>query len=216
MNVTPSAANIVAVWRAADPADIDAGRGWYRRARAFAAELDPEDPVRAAAVIAVLSPQLSWPRNAQLARTAYALRANGATVDEITAALPMLKRNARKAAAILWGADPDAVVSGPKVRAFWHSIAHPSDARSVVIDRHAFDVAMGRVTPDADAPSRDRFLSRRGGYAIVADCYLRAARILSEESGESISATEVQAVTWTAWRHTRIRAFHGDTERKAV
>ena len=209
---TPSAANILAVWREASAADIDAGREWYRRARAFAVELDPADPERAAAVIAVLSPQLSWPKNAQHARTAYALRRNGATVDEITEALPMLKRNARKAAAIVWGADPDAVVSGPKVRAFWHSIAHPDDARSVVIDRHAVDVAVGMVTDDA---TRSKLIGRKGGYSAVADCYSRAARILSAEYGEEITATEVQGVTWTVWRHTRALAFHGDTERKA-
>jgi hypothetical protein len=133
-------------------------------------------------------------------------------VDEITAALPMLKRNARKAAAILWGADPDAVVSGPKVRAFWHSIARPDDARSVVIDRHAVDVSLGMVTDDA---TRSRLIGRKGGYATVADAYIRAARILSEQLGDTITATELQGVTWTAWRHTHALAFHGDTERKA-
>ena len=194
------------IYREATPAELESGRDWYRRAQALAVELDPTDPERAAAVIAVLSPQLPWRKNVDCARAAYAARSAGATVDEITAAAKCLKKNARKAAEILWGAEPDAVVSGPKVRAFWHCIAHPESPQAVCIDRHAFDIAVGAV---CSAFERDGQLARKGEYADVADAYLRAAKTLRAQ-GEDITAAELQAVTWTVWRRRYAQAFHGD------
>ena len=204
--LVPSAANILRVYREAAPEELAAGQEWYRRARELAEELDPADPERAAAVIAVLSPQLPWRKNVEVARAAYEARAAGATVDEITAAAKCLKKNARKAAELLWGAAPDGVVSGPKVRSFWHCIAHPESPQAVCIDRHAFDVAVGYV---CSAFERDKQLARKGEYAEVADAYLRAARTLREQ-GEDVTAAEVQAVTWTVWRRRYAQAFHGD------
>lgn len=204
--LTPSARNILRVFRGASAENIAAGREWYARASRLAAELDPTDIDRAAGVIAVISPLISWRVNVRLARLAYALHNDGATADEIVDALPMLKRNARKAAAILAGADPDLIVSGPKVRAFWRTIADPSDARGVVVDRHAFDVAVGRVLTDA---TRGPALGRRGVYAATADAYVRAAKIITRESGIPTSAADVQAITWMEWRETRAFANHG-------
>jgi hypothetical protein len=205
-SATPSTRNVLRIYRAATADELAAGREWYARAQRLAAELD-EDVDRAAGVIAVLSPQTSWPLNVRLARRAYELRDAGASVEEIVAGLRgCTHANGRKAAMILWGADPDAVVSGPKVRAFWHTIARPGDARSVVVDRHAYDVAVGRVTDDT---TRGRALGRVGGYAAVADTYLRAAKILRRQ-GQDVTAADVQAVTWTVWRAHHIRANHGD------
>jgi hypothetical protein len=202
----PTVGRILAVYAEASDAERMDGRTWYGRARALAAELDPVDPERAAAVIAVLSPQTPWPRNVTLARRAYTLHASGASVDEITNGLGTMRRSAGKAAAIVWGADPDAVVSGPKVRSFWHCIAHPETAQAVVIDRHAFDVAVGRVTDDA---TRGAFLNRRGGYAELADLYLRAARTL-RRNGDDVTAADLQAITWVTWRAHHALANFGD------
>lgn len=205
-STTPSTRNIMRVWRAATAEDIAAGREWYGRASRLAAELDPSDVERGAAVIAVISPLISWRVNVRIARQAYALAADGATADEIADALPMLKRNARKAAAILAGADPDLIVSGPKVRAFWRTIADPSDARGVVVDRHAFDIAVGRTMSDSE---RTGLLGKRGAYAATADAYVRAAKIVTRETGVPTTPADVQATTWLVWRATRAQANHG-------
>lgn len=211
--------NVTRLFRQASPQDLADGREWYARARRLAEELANGLPTdhphhgdvdRAAAVIAVLSPRLSWPQNVITARLAYSVAAGdwGWLAYTIRDALPVLKSNAAKAGRLLASNDPtDEIVRGPKVRAFWFTISNPSDPRAVVVDRHAVDVAVGQVTDDA---TRGRILSRQGSYDQVAGCYIRAAKILSRELDELITPAEVQAVTWTTWRRTRALAFHGD------
>lgn len=189
-----STRNITRVFRAATPADRAAGQGWYVSAHQIAATFDPTDPVRAAAVIAVLSPLLSWPRNVVEASNVYAGRP-----------VRTLGPNADKARRILAGADPEHIVSGPKVRAFWQTIADPAEPSAVVIDRHAIDIAAGRVLGDK---IRGTHLRRAGAYDEVADKYRRAARRLSGEFGVRITPAEVQATTWVYWRREHAVAHH--------
>lgn len=189
-----STRNITRVFRATTPDDRCAGQGWYVSAHQIAVALDPANPVRAAAVIAVLSPMLSWPRNVAEARNIYAGRP-----------VRVLGSNVDKARRILAGADPEHVVSGRKVRAFWETIADPTEPSAVVIDRHAIDIAAGRVLGDR---IRDSHLRRVGAYDEVADKYRRAARRLSDEIGLRITPAEVQATTWIYWRRERAVAHH--------
>lgn len=196
MNVpTPHTRNVTSAYRAASTDDRVQGRSWYATARAVAESLDPADPSRAAAVLAVLSPRLSWRKNVEAAQDAYAGRP-----------LRVLGRNAEKARLLLAGADPEDVVRGPKTRAFWRTIADPTDPRAVVVDRHAVSVAVGRNLDDAE---RGALLGKTDGYDSVADAYRRAARILSREYGTALSPAEVQATTWLYWRRERAAAFHG-------
>lgn len=212
-SITPQTRNVTAAFRAATDTDRADGLSWYNRARELAEELDPTNVERAAAVIAVLSPRLPWDKNAELARLAYeTARLFGLndvdidpryanTPDTLVSFLPCLRGNARKAFCILAGELPDDVVSGPKVRAFWHQIAHPDSALAVVVDRHAIDVALGRVTDDA---TRGKVLGRKGAYDDVATCYVRAAKILAAEFDiPNLTPSQVQAVTWVYWRRTR-------------
>jgi hypothetical protein len=196
---TPSTRNVTRVYRAATAQDRADGIEWYARARRIAAELDPENVTRAAAVIALVSPLTPWERNVWLAREAYRLHAAGADVGAL---LPTLKGNARKVARVLNGEDPAGVVSGLKVTAFWLTIADPTNSHAVVVDRHAYDVAVGRVTNDE---TRSAGIGTAKRYAALADCYARAARILSRETGTVVLPSTVQAVTWVAWRRTMIR-----------
>lgn len=201
--VRTSTKNITSTFRQTSQADRAAGRDWYRRARLLAEELDPDNVERAAAVIAVLSPRLSWEKNVELARLAYrwhGVRWPNQTPEALAERWPGLRGNAVKAFRILGGEDPDDVVSGPKVRAFWHTIVDPSDPRAVVVDRHAVDVAAGRVLDDC---TRGLLLGRKGAYDAVADQYRRAARVISKETGEAWSPAEVQAVTWSHWRASK-------------
>lgn len=219
----PSTRNILRVFRQIPAAEVAQGRLWYPQARQLAEELaDPagqmtdgfefdRQVVKAAAVIAVLSPRLSWKKNVEHAERAYAAHAaeaNGATLA-VTHAIETwkgLKINARKAFRILDGEDPEDVVKGPKVRQFWHTIVDPTDPRAVVVDRHAFDVSVNRVLTDT---VRGKLLGKAGAYDNVADKYRRAAAILSAELGSWISPAEVQAITWVWWRANRAAANHG-------
>lgn len=208
--MTASTRNVLQTLRAAlqttDDQTMIMWRHWYRRARRLAVELDPTDPARAAAVIAVLSPRTSWPLNVRLARLAYALHAYGETTDAVARTLPTLRDHARKAQMILDGGDPAKIVSGPKVTAFWQTITDPTLATAVVVDRHAIDVAFGRTT---DNRTRAPFLTARR-YGEAAAKYARAAKIISRETGETWLPSEVQAVTWSYWRITSAQANHGD------
>lgn len=195
MDASPSTRNITKIFRQTTAEDRLSGLSWYATAREVAATLDPADPVRAAAVLAVLSPRTSWAQNIRLAQDAYAGRKVGA-----------LGANVRKAEALLAGADPEDVVTGAKVRTFWRTIVDPSDPRAVVIDRHAFDVACDQVTDDA---TRGRYLGRVGKYAELAELYRRAARIISRETGQHWTPAAVQATTWIYWRRERAAANHG-------
>lgn len=182
----PSAVNIIDVYRLATVAELVEGREWYPTAHALAVELDPSNPRRGAGVIAVLSPQLSWKWNVVRAREAYATGKGAGCLGK------------DKATRILAGEDADSVVGGKKVRAFFECIADPA-AKTVCIDRHAFDIAVGRVTNDK---SRNA-LTRKGVYESFAEAYVRAAEMLSAESGLDITPAEVQAITWTVWRRLK-------------
>lgn len=239
----PHTRNVTRAYRAATEDQRARGIEWYSRARDLAEELDPSDIDRAAAVIAVLSPRQSWSRNVDLARQAYSLTSGVHPSSVVWTAekrterrawilteLPTLGRQREQVARLLVdGADPDDMVSGPKVRAFWRTIVDPFDPRTVVVDRHAIDVACGQVLDDH---TRGALVGRKGAYDILASCYIRAARILSAEcqtcgSGPLktsqgrirpavvngtcvecyseqtlLTPAQVQAVTWTHWRET--------------
>lgn len=183
VTLQPSPRNIIRVFEDATAEQREAGMSWYRDAHGAAASLDPDNPRRAAGVIAALSPQTSWPRNLELAARAYADGKASGT----------LGRSVAQADAILAGADPLDALRGPKVRAFFALIADPDDPDTVVIDRHAVDIAVGKRQAVRE---RDQAfpLARRGRYARFADTYRKAARRLG------VTAGQAQAVTWVAWR----------------
>lgn len=177
--------NILAVLDEATTDELDAGTRWYVEAHDLACELDPNNVRRAAGIIAVLSPQVSWTRNAIMAREVYATgttRGLGASVS--------------KARAIFNGADPDDVVSGQKVSAFYANIADPVNSPAVTVDRHAYDVARGRRGTDADRAE----LSLPRVYGAFVAAYERAAH------ASGLTPLQVQAATWVAWRR-----IHGIT-----
>ena len=155
--LAPTAANIVRTYRKATDDQIGRGASWYADAHTFARALDPTNPRRAAGVLAALSPLMKWDRNMVLAARVYAEGfASGA-----------LGNSLRAADAIYAGADPLDVLKGKKVRAFFATINDPTGTDAVVIDRHAFDIAIGRrQCPDvhSQAPG-DRRPGRRARRA---------------------------------------------------
>ncbi|HEY0110695.1 MAG TPA: hypothetical protein VGB67_13745 [Fibrella sp.] len=177
--VKPWERNVLAVYRRAGSDAIAQGMEWYRKAYELAVELDPANPARAAGIIAVFSPQKLWSTNMKLARDIYSTGiASGHT-----------PANNAKAQRIFDGAAPLDVLGGNKVRAFYQGIMNEPAAR-VCIDRHAFDIAVGRVTDDKTR----EVLGRKGVYDAFTKVYVRAAKRLG------ITATELQAATWVQWR----------------
>lgn len=184
-----NSARILDVYRQATVAELEAGMAWYADAHALASRLNPADVSGAAGVIAALSPMMPWDRNMMLAARAY----------EDGTASGALYGNVAKANAILAGSNPLDVLGGDKVRNFYAAIADPTSKSAVCIDRHAFDIAVGRVTNNESRAA----LGRKGIYERFANAYRRAARVLSKETGMDVTPSQVQAVTWLTWRRLK-------------
>ena len=169
--------NILNCYLAASDEHVAEGMHWYDSARDLARSLSPDDVWRAAGVIAAFSPICPWHRTEQLAINAFATgRATGHT-----------KQNCNNAQRIMSGEHPLEVLKGNKTRAFASAIADPN-SRIATIDRHAHDIAMGRVYSDKE---------RKIGKAVfrtLSDAYREAA----DYAGISVNA--MQAITWVSWR----------------
>jgi hypothetical protein len=170
--------NIMRVYRDATPDEINEGMGWYDRAHALALELSPNDVWKGAGVIAALSPLKEWKLNARLARNAFA-------TGIATGNVPMHNANAQ---AILDGGHPLDVMRGDKTRAFCVAIADPANSTIATIDRHAHDVAMGRVFTD-----KERKIGKPL-FRAMSDAYVECAEYIG------IGVPQIQAITWVVWK----------------
>lgn len=195
MGITPLTRNITRLYRGSSAVERSNGRNWYAAAYNEAEELavgfqrgdgfreQAAYPVHVAVgVIAALSPRLGWGPNLRLAADVLDGRRSGG-----------LGANIRKAEMIINGADPLDVLTSPKVSNFYRAIISRG-ADGIVIDRHAWDVATGSRHDDSTRIITD------ARYARAAECYRRAASILSRDFGQTISPAHVQATTWLTWR----------------
>lgn len=190
--------NILSVYHSATPAEREHGTSWYAAANAFAKSLDFHY-VSAAGVIAALSPRQHWDVNKRLARLAYDLKGYDVSVivNDVPGGnyLPTFNVNARKALAIVNGADPFTVVTGQKTRAFMLNIAYPFDVTGVTIDKHAADVAEGRYSMYQKNNKPLNPIPNKSAYLKYVNAYLTAARECA------ILPHVMQATTWIAWRN---------------
>jgi len=177
--------NVIAVYSQANAAQLVAGATWYSDAHTLAAAIH-DDVQAGAAIIAVLSPMLSWSKNAPIA--VLAARAGTRRPAGVIGRNWTKAKRARRV-----GADLDAIVKGPKVRDFWACIAsNGTDSYAVCVDRHAVAIACGRFLDSKE--SGDSLAGAR--YKKVANAYRDAAVILG------LTPCILQAVTWVVWRDT--------------
>lgn len=171
--------NIIIAWHATTPEQRAAGTEWYDRAYLEAAALDPQNPERAAGVIAALSPLQRWETNVNQARRLMHALDNHLPVPQVHT-----EPQQSQAVRIALGASPWDVLKGPKIRAFTAAIL--GDKNAVVVDRHAYRIATRRPY---------RGLTTRQ-YVRLALAYVRAADKLGEDP------RTVQAATWVAARNS--------------
>ena len=179
---TTQAENILRVYQSGTLSQIRTGASWYADAHALALHAGKGDVWRGAGVIAAYSPLTPWIRNVELARES--LRTNYARRDT-------LGTSARAAQRILNGEHTLDVLKGDKVRAFAAAIATNGETDIATIDRHAHDIAMGRVF-DNNARKIGKRVFREMG-----ESYAIAARELN------LSVAQVQAITWVIWREMK-------------
>lgn len=175
------AVNIMSTYRRAWLCELVKGTRWYADAHALALELSPEDVWRGAGVISALSPFKQWPVNVAIARKSF-------QTGIATGNMPGHNLIAQK---ILDGAHPFDVMGGDKTRSFAEAIATAGNGTIATVDRHAHDIAMGRVFTD-----KERKIGKRL-YRDMAAAY----REVSDYTGMSVNA--IQAITWVTWKREK-------------
>lgn len=194
MNNTPSVANILAVYNNASAEDMRAGLGWYVDAHNWCVSMAgthrPHLVARNAGIVAALSPLNGWGNNKRMAHRVISKRGMITVVKGQKNGIG-IGANVTKAIAIYKGSDPMDVLKGNKVRAFYATILNPTGDIIPVIDRHAFDIAIGERTND----DRRKILERKGVYEQFANAYRDAAKVAG------IGSAQMQAITWLAWRN---------------
>jgi len=181
--VLPKIESVLGVYDNSTDAHREHGMRWYLDAHEFCETLDPGNVSRAAGIVAALSPMSHWENNKNKAAQLYRQDGEGTGVG--------LFRNVEKAQRIFKGENPLDVLGGDKVRAFYECILYPDlHSSKAVIDRHAFDIAVGKRTDDKTRG----ILGRKGVYDSFAEVYCEAAK------SAGIGAAQMQAVTWVAWR----------------
>lgn len=174
---------ILANYDAASAEDIAAGMAWYDRAERTMAAMARYYGVSretAAGVVAALSPRIQWAPNLTAAERMLDAAGRGAReplVNGYTA-------NRTKAWKIANGADPDAVLGGPKVRAFFANLT--GDPHRVTVDVWAARGA-GLAMPDG------RTLSSRDMRELHTAYETAAQR-------RGVNARQLQAAVWVSTR----------------
>jgi len=183
---TERAAAVARIWRIveqATPAQYAAGAEWYPEARRFCQAIGQAGayPVqRAAAIVAVLSPQLSWSLN----------KAGAAAIVGGRRSTVGFFKNRLKAEAIAAGGpiEPHLGRQRVKVWHFWQAIL--GDPASVVLDRWAVRAMLGREPTGREAG----WLDRAPSYDSLAEVYTEAAGLLG------IAPAVCQAIVWVVVR----------------
>lgn len=171
-------------------AEYEIGRHWYRRANRFAAKvaaLTGKRPATVAAVLARLSPQITWADN-RAACLAVCAGIDSATLDQC---YPDNIRRAERIAA----EDTDEVIAAevlprkgyarPKISAFFHNIANPEIDGIATVDTWAIRIWLGDCMGDAYR------VTAKQSRKIQAD-YIAAGRIAG------LLSHELQAIVWVA------------------
>lgn len=199
--------------------DLADGVGWYDRAAAAAQDMAGADMLRAAGVLAALSPRCAWKTNLSWARAVLVAVDTGAEC-------PVVHTTTMRGQAwrIAQGAPALSVLNGPKVRSFFANIS--GDVDTVTVDVWAARVAEGWTAPQPHATSRVTQNRRKKGtgaialggqyktepapagkrYVMIASAYRTAAAKENADRAKSgsplgpISARDLQAAVWTAIR----------------
>jgi len=190
--MTPTVENVLSIYRRSTAADMEEGMAWYRAAHDWTVAHThgrPHLAKRNAGIVAALSPMNEWKNNKRKAAELISKRGRIVFAEDGSNGIG-LGANVAKAIRIYNGEDPLDVLKGDKVRAFYRTILDPYGDIDPVIDRHAFDIAVGQRT---DNKTRSA-LQRKGVYDAFANIYREAAK------QANIGSAEMQATTWVAWK----------------
>lgn len=205
-------ANLISYYRKATTEEIIAGKHWYNDAYELAVELAQNSSFtvsQTAAIIAILSPRMSWDRNVELARyfvkTGSTVTANGKqihTKQQISKLLAVASLNVFPVAqesAIeriickhygKTGKNGQLLKSGlpSKTLNFYFNI-RAGNSEHVTVDAHAAGAAL-----DSFAGYDERGILAVRHYEEIASAYVSAAAITG------MLPSQLQAVVWLVYR----------------
>lgn len=181
-------ANILAIYEAANEEELREGMSWYANAHADCLEISGNLKL-AAGIVAAVSPGLRWEKNIEAARRII----DGTPLSGLGR---IWGANKEKAMDILEGKDPEKVLGGNKVRAFYRLIVQPWNKEEVCVDGHAYCIWLGKKLPTDEIPQISNHT-----YACIWGDYVTVAGALG------ILPHQLQAVTWLTWRR-----IHGVTK----
>ena len=193
--------SIIAMYFSSSKVDRVKGKSWYSNAYSIACTLAKKYDTTSntvSAVISALSPSNKWNRNVEDAE--MMLRANAYDLD-LTECKPSTYGNQKlKAIAIIEGSVSDdetlkGILNGQKTKSFYANISTNGKTDDCTIDGHSYNVWNGTVTNLNDVPGMTPKT-----YRMIQDDYRTAAKIISEIEGETLTASEIQAITWVAYR----------------
>tara|TARA_R110000824_G_scaffold81401_4_gene204628 strand:- start:817 stop:1470 length:654 start_codon:yes stop_codon:yes gene_type:complete len=180
--------NIVDAYNSASPTSHAEGSNWYMDAHRIAWQLSgmlgSNDIRVGAGIIAALSPQMEWGDNVteaiQLCSTGKSPRQTKANEDK----------------AILIGSnqDPEEILGGAKVTAFYHAMVSPTGQDKPVIDRHAIAVYYGKPVSKTEL---SRVFGSKKAMQRIQSAYIRAGKV----TGQHYNV--VQATTWVQHRKNK-------------
>lgn len=178
------ASNICSTYGRASPEQIAEGETWYPLAHLLACEVHPE---LGPAVAAALSPRYDW--TFEVRELLRLVKEPDSFVSDDCGALGP---NVVKANDILSGEyDPDVVLGGFKVRAFWKLLSDPYDPFEVCVDTWSIRVALDENVTDKETKP---IFGTKAVYEHFQDAYRKAAANIG------VLPSVVQAVTWTVRR----------------
>ena len=186
--VKGSYSHIIDTYNNASESSIAEGKVWYSHANHIAWQvtklLGSKDIRVGAGIIASLSPQMDWGEN-----VTEALR-----FVSVGYSTKQTRANNMKAKRISEGDDPETVLGGLKVTAFYHAILEPFGDTPPVVDRHAIDIHKGELVSKRD---RNRAMSNPRVISRIQTSYKLASKKLG------VHWHVVQAVTWVQQRKNK-------------
>jgi len=194
-----TASNIVATYLLATDIEKADGAQWYARAMDAAQTINNSLDLgskRIAGVIAALSPNNRWERNVIDAENVCKVYINGDIEDVRQVKVCTYGKMLEKAIQVLecdYVEDIPDILNGQKIRAFYECIIGKSDA--VVIDGHAYSIWIGERLTMKQVPNIGKKL-----YANIVADYIEATNIINAKFNANLTAYQVQAITWVAWR----------------
>lgn len=195
------AKQIIKLFNMATKSDLTAGFGWYSEANSIAAKMAEKygiTTLKAAGIIAALSPGTNWKQNIIDANLFCRAMLSDMPLSEIV--VTTYGTFKVKAMEIWYDCDTHAKILDVlskngginKTKSFYLNLINPLTGEAVTVDRHAMRVALGDTRGNKLNLTEARYKSITRGYEIAAN-----------EVG--VLPHELQAITWITFKNQIIK-----------